>query len=403
MIAFDPKAATDALLAALPPAGHLKAIRYTQGGHWLLLWGWVVTVVASVIIARTGVLAGLSRRLQGGRPRPVLTSFVLAAVFILLDAVLELPWASYAQWWREMSYGLTSQPYAGWFGEQAIGVGLSVIFVGLFWTALFALMRWSPRAWWVWAGGLAAFFFILLMILAPVFIEPIFNTYTPAPPGPTRDAVVALAKVAGVPSDKIYVYNGSKQSNRYTANVSGLFGSARVAMSDVMFAKGADIAEVRGVVGHEMGHYKRGHVFYGAIFFSVVALVGLGLANALFPFADGLVKSGAAGIADPVGLPTISVIVATLALLATPLLSTATRMQEADADAFSLRVAHEPDGLAKGLVKTIEYRADSPSDLEEFLFYDHPSVRHRVQTAMDWKAAHLDIAEKQEAADAAPR
>ncbi len=401
MIAFDPKAATDAILAVLPPAGHLKAIRYTQGGHWLLLWGWLVTVVASVVIARTGVLVRVSRGLQVNRPRPVLTSFLLAGIFIILDAVLELPWASYAQWWREKGYGLTSQPYGGWLSEQAIGVVISVIVLGLFWTALFALMRWSPRAWWVWAGGVAAVFFILLMVLAPVFIEPIFNTYTPAPPGPTRDAVVALAEVAGVPSDKIYVYNGSKQSNRYTANVSGLFGSARVAMSDVMFARGADIAEVRGVVGHEMGHYKRGHVFFGAIFFSLLALVGFGLAGALFPFAEGLVRSGAGAISDPVALPTISVILATLGLLATPLLSSATRLQEADADAFSLRVAHEPDGLSKALVKTIEYRADSPSDLEEFLFYDHPSVRHRVQTAMNWKAAHLDIAEKQEAADAA--
>ena len=84
---------------------------------------------------------------------------------------------------------------------------------------------------------------------APVFVQPLFNTYREAPAGPVRDAVVEMAVAGGVPHDKIYIYDGSKQSNRYTANVSGLFGTAQIAMSDVMFAKGADLAEVKAVVG----------------------------------------------------------------------------------------------------------------------------------------------------------
>ena len=80
---------------------------------------------------------------------------------------------------------------------------------------------------------------------------------------------------------------------------------------------------------------------------------------------------------------------AVIGLLATPVSNTFSRWVEADADHFSVVHFNEPDGLAKALVKTIEYRADSPSKLEEFLFYDHPSVEHRVRSAMDWKAAHL--------------
>ena len=399
MAQFDPHAATESLLAALPAAARLRAVHYTQGGHWLLLWGAVVSVVAALIIARLRLLPRLSGVVQGKRPRPWLFAFLAVVAFTAADVVLELPWASYAQWAREKSYGLTSQAYGGWLGEQLMAATISAIMTGIVFMLIYALMRRSPKGWWLWSGGLAAVVFVVMMILGPTLIEPLFNTYTPAPPGPTRDAVVALAKDAGVPSDKIYVFNGSKQSNRYTANVSGLFGSARVAMSDVMFARGADIAEVRGVVGHEMGHYKRGHVIFGAIFFSLLALVFLGLAQIAFPVVDRWVKTGAAGIADPVGFPTLSVIIAVFGLLATPILSTATRLQESDADAFSLRVAHEPTGLAKALVKTIEYRADSPSALEEALFYDHPSVRRRVQRAMDWKAAHLAQAEAQEAAD----
>ncbi len=401
MSPFDPKAATDALLSALPAAGHAKAIHYTQGSHWLLLWGWLVSVAVCVIVARLGVLPALKRWLEARRPRPWLFAFLATAAFTVLDGLLELPWAVYAQWWREKAYGLTGQAFGGWLGEAGLSLAISAIVTSLFFMMLYALIRRAPRRWWLWAGAMAAGFIILLMILGPMLIEPLFNRYTPAPQGPTRAAVVTLAGRAGVPSDKIYIYDGSKQSNRYTANVSGLFASARVAMSDVMFAKGADIAEVRGVVGHEMGHYKRGHIFVGALFFSLLALAGLGLSNLLFPRVERWVRTGAAGIADPVGFPTLSVIISTLGLLATPLTNTASRLQEADADAFSLRVAHEPTGLAKALVKTVEYRADSPGVLEETLFYDHPSVRRRVQRAMDWKAAHLAVAQEQEAKDAA--
>ena len=384
---FDPAAATAAYLATLSPAAHAKATAYTQGGHWLLLWSWLVSVAAAWLIVRSGVLVRTETGMQRERPRPVLVSVVLTALFVIMDAVLELPWEVYARWWREKSYGLTSQAFSGWLTEQTIGLGISVGMTCVFMAVLYAVIRKSPRWWWAWAGGVVGGFVLVGMVLAPIYIEPIFNHYTPAPAGPVRDEIVALAKTAQVPSDKIFIYDGSRQSNRYTANVSGLFGSARVAMSDVMFKKGADLAEVRGVVGHEMGHYRQGPLVLAGPF-ALLAIVAFGLTHLLFGPAARLMGAKVAGIADPAGLPVLMAVIATLALLGTPLTTSISRWDEADADSFSLRVANAPDGLAKALVKSIEYRASSPSDLEEFLFYDHPSVEHRVRKAMDWKAAH---------------
>jgi STE24 endopeptidase len=199
-----------------------------------------------------------------------------------------------------------------------------------------------------------------------------------------------MAKANGIPSDKIFIYNGSKQSNAYTANVSGLFGSARIAMSDTMFKKGADLAEVRGVVGHEMGHYARGHSLWITGTFSLLAMLAFFIVDRLFAPTQRLLGAGGVmGIADPAGLPVLSVILAVLALLGTPIINSLIREIESDADRYSLERVNEPDGLAKALVKTIEYRAATPSKLEEVLFYDHPAVGVRVRRAMDWKAAHL--------------
>jgi STE24 endopeptidase len=399
---FDPAAATAAYLATLSPAAHARATAYTQGGHWLLLWEWVVAVVVAVVIIGSDLLPRLCDRLQRGKPRPILVSAVIAAVYSLLTWLMTLPWSIYADWWREKSYGLTSQPLTDWLSQGALGAVIGAVETAVFLVALYALMRRAPRTWWVWAAGLFAVASAFMVLISPVLIEPLFNHYTPAPPGPTRDAVVELAREAGVPSDRIFVYNGSRQSNRYTANVSGLFGSARVAMSDVMFKKGANLAEVRGVVGHEMGHYVHAHGWWLTLLFSGLGLIGFGLAQLLFrPAARLLGAWNVKSIADPAGLPVLGAIAATLTLLATPLLNTATRMAEADADHFSLVHAEEPDGLAAALVKTIEYRASSPSRLEEVLFYDHPSVGRRIRTAMDWKAKHLAEAEITAGKDAA--
>jgi STE24 endopeptidase len=387
---FDPAAATAAYLAQMPPAVHAKATAYTHGSHWLLLWGFVVTLVAAIIIIRTGILVNVRRRLEATGSRPFVTPFVVGALYIALDWLMSLPWSVYASWWREKQYGLTSQAIGGWFGESVLSTAITALIGGLFFVALYALIRHSPRRWWLWSGALTAAFMLVGLLIAPVFIEPLFNTYTPAPPGAVRDAVVALARSTGVPSDKIFIYNGSRQSNAYTANVSGLAGTARVAMSDVMFAKGADIAEVRGVVGHEMGHYVRLHVLWGTLAFSLLAILAFFLMDRFFPAACSLLGArDVKGIADPAGLPVLLVLVGFLSLVGSPVTNTITRVTEADADRFSLEHAHEPDGLAKALVKTMEYRAADPTRLEEIIFYDHPSVSARVRAAMDWKADHF--------------
>jgi len=276
-----------------------------------------------------------------------------------------------------------------WFGEQVLNLAISTVMLTALVGALYLLIRRAPRTWWLWGGGVTALFIGAAFILGPVYIEPLFNTYKPAPPGPVRDAVVAMARANGVPSDKIYIYNGSKQSNRYTANVSGLFGTARVAMSDTMFQQGADLAEVKGVVGHEMGHYVLNHAVRDAALFALIAMAGFFLVDRLYPWALKLTGAqGVGGIADPAGYPVLMILFAVLGLLATPLTNTVSRVAEAEADSFSLERVNEPDGMAKALVKTIAYRAATPSKLEEVIFYDHPSVGSRVRKAMDWKAAH---------------
>jgi len=389
MTVFDPAAATATYLATLDAASHARATAYTQGGHWILLWTTLVGLAVLKLILRSGVLVRLRDRLEARGIGPVRITALLLGLAFGLEAVLNLPWSIYADWAREKDYGLTSQALSGWIAEYALVAVLGILFTVPMGMAFYALIRRSPRFWWAWSGALVAGAFTVMMVLAPVLIDPLFNQYKPAPPGPVRDAVVALAKANGVPSDRIFIYDGSRQSNRYTANVSGLMGSARIAMSDVMFKKDADIPEVRAVVGHEMGHYVLGHVWRNAIVLSLLAILGLFLVDRLFPVAARLLGApGVRGLADPAGYPVIAALLLVLGLVSTPVTASLTRIGEIESDRFSLERAREPDGLARALVKTIEYRAATPGRLEEILFYTHPSVGSRVRMAMDWKAAH---------------
>lgn len=386
---FDPAAATAAYLSALTPEAHLKAQHYTQGGHWLLLWGCLVAIAVSWIVLRSGVLVKVRDGVERREPNP----WPIVAAVVVLDTafeyVLTLPWNAYAGWWREMQYGLTSQAFGGWLIERGINLVVAIITSLILFSLLYWLMRRAPKTWWAWGGGGVAVGFIVMMMLQPVLIEPLFNTYKPAPAGAVRNEIAAMAREVGVPADKIVIYDGSRQSNRYTANVAGFLGTSRIAMSDVMFRKDADIAEVRGVVGHEMGHYARGHIFIFAALFGTMALVAFFLVDRLFPRVAAMLGArGVRGVSDPAGLPVIGVIFAVVGLIATPLTSSVTRIGETDADAFSLQHFNEPDGMARALMKTVEYRAATPSRLEEIIFYDHPAVANRLRRAMEWKAAH---------------
>jgi STE24 endopeptidase len=386
---FDPAAATAAYLATLPPEAHAKATAYTQGGHWLLLWGTLVSILVSWIVIKTGVLVRVREGVEAKRPHPWLAVAAVVVVDGIIEGLLSLPWDAYSNWWREKSYGFTSRAFAGWLGEHGMKLAIGIVTTLILFSLLYWIIRRAPKTWWLWGGIAVSVATVVFFIIGLFLIEPLFNTYKPAPPGPVRDEVVAMAKQVGVPSDKILIYNGSKQSNRYTANAGGLFGFGRVAMSDVMFKKDADLAEVRGVVGHEMGHYVRKHVLIGAVETGLVSLVIFFLIDRLFPIAARLTGAkGVIGLADPAGLPVISILFTVVSLLATPINNSFSRWVEADADHFSVVHFNEPDGLAKALVKTIEYRAATPSALEEFIFYDHPSVGARVRAMMDWKAAH---------------
>lgn len=383
-MSFDPAAATRAYIDGLGPEALAKAASYTVGSEWLSLWGVVVAALVTLLFVRLRILDRLDAKLakRGWAVR----TFLLCAAFMLLSALVTLPWDLYTGWWRETDYGRTSQPLGDYLGQGAIGIAIGVLFGALFFLGIYALIRRAGKRWWIWSGGLAALAISVMLLVSPILIEPLFNDYKPVPEGPVRAALVVQAKEAGIEPDRIFLYDGSRQSNNFTANVSGIGHSARIAISDVAL-KGASLDEVKAVTGHEIGHYVLGHVWIIVIVFSLLAILLFFLADRLFGRIARMFGSDAA-VGDPRGFPVMMFLLSLFAFLASPVQNTLSRIDESAADAYSLKTVNLPDALASALVKTAEYRNPRPNAVEEFFFYSHPSVERRVRAAMEWKAAH---------------
>ncbi len=383
-------AATQAWLNTVPADKRAKSDAYFEGGYWLILWNYLVGAAIALLF----LFGGISARLRDFAERTTRFRFLQVAIYavgyILLATLLSFPLDVYTGYFREHQYGLATQNFPGWMGDQAKGLVVGLIFGPLALVVLYAVFRRAPRSWWIWGTGVGVVLIVLSMLIAPIFIEPLFNTYKPLSDPKISAPILAMAAANEIPVHQVFEVDASRQSNRVSANVAGIFGTARIALNDNLL-KQCTLPEIRAVMAHEMGHYVLNHAMKLVLYFSVFIFVGFALVNLFFDrcLQRWDTRWGVRGIADPAGLPLLGLIFSTYFFLLTPLQNTAVRVTEREADQFGINTAREADGFAMVALKLGTYRKLNPGPWEEFIFFDHPSGRARIRMAMDWKAANL--------------
>ncbi|HEX3810192.1 MAG TPA: M48 family metallopeptidase [Rhizomicrobium sp.] len=393
-VKFDALKATNAYLATVKGEARAKSDAYFEGGYVLS----VVDVIYALAVAGILLWLHISSRMRDFAGRITRSRFwqvpIYVVLYLAITTVLTFPLTLYEGFFREHAYGLSNQDFGGWFGDFAKDFGVSLIAFVVVATVIYAVVRATPRFWWVWGTLVALVFVTFFSFVAPVFIMPMFNDYYSLKDGPVKQSILALARANEIPATDVYEFNASKQSKRISANVSGFAGTTRISLTDNLIIR-CTPAEIKAVLGHEMGHYVLDHNFTGLTWFGLIFVVGFAFVNWGYLWLTGIFGGswGVRTIDDPAGLPVIMALFSVFMLLATPLLNTATRTLEAQADAFGLNAAREPDGFATVTLKLSEYRKLDPSPLEEFVFYDHPSGRSRIFRAMTWKAEHLNDAD----------
>ncbi|TWB75626.1 STE24 endopeptidase [Nitrospirillum amazonense] len=396
--AFDPVAATQAYLDTVPADARAKSNAYFEGGYWLQLWRFLVSLAVAAIFLAGGLARRLRDRLAGlGR----FATPVFFIAYTVIDYVLSLPYVAYADWYRERQYGLMNQTFGDWFGDQMIQLAISSLIGALVVWVLYAIVRRLGRSWWVWASAFGVVVLVLMIVVTPVFVAPLFNKYEPMKPGPVREALLSMARSNEVPATDVYEFNASRQSNKISANVSGLFGTTRISLTDTLLQR-CTLAEIKAVMGHEMGHYVLNHVFVLLLYLSLLVCFGYLFVDRVFGRLTRGGRWGVTGLGDVAGLPLVVILFTAYFFVLTPVLNTIIRTQEAEADAFGLNLSREPDGFATVALKLAEYRKLQPGAWEEIVFYDHPSGYNRILRAMRWKAENLPAAEAPAPAEPAP-
>jgi STE24 endopeptidase len=395
---FDPEAATNAYLAQIPTSARARSDAYFEGGYWLLMWDLLMDVAIYWVLLQFGWSArmrDLAERITRFKP---LQTFLYWLQFSLVGFVLGAPLGIYEGYIRERKYGLATQTFGPWLGEQLKALLIAIVFGGIVALVLVGVVRRWPKSWHIRCAIVSMVFSILLIMIVPVVLVPMFNTPKRLEDPKVTAPILSLARANGIPAHDVYEIDASKQSTRMSANVSGFGKTMRITMNDNLLKRGSP-EEIQEAMGHEMGHYVLNHISKDVLFFFVVITVFFALLRWTLDWS--FVRCGEKwhlrGFEDVAAIPLVFLIGSVYFFLLTPILNTHTRTSELEADMYGLNASRQPDGAAQGAIHLGEYRKMSPGPIEEWIFYDHPSGRTRIYNAMRWKAENLQLFQNQSA------
>jgi STE24 endopeptidase len=396
---FDINAAVEAYLAKVPAERRARSNAYFEGGYWLVLWDFLVTMIAMWLLLAlrwSARMRDLAERLTRFR---ALQTALYWVQFFVVTFVLSFPMGLYESYFREHQYNLLNQSFGPWMRDQLVAFAVNLILGGLVLMALFAIVRRLGKSWWVWGAVVSVLFIAFTAMIAPVYILPLFNKFTILQDARIKDPILSLARANGIPATDVYEFDASRQSDRVSANVSGFANTLRVSLNDNLL-KRCTLPEIEATLGHEMGHYVLNHVYKGIIINGVLIVIGFAFLNwgTLYALGRWGERWGIRDITDVAVLPLAVAVLSIYFFVLTPVFNTVTRTMEFEADMYGLNAAQQPDGEANVALLLGEYRKLDPGPIEEIIFFDHPSGRTRITASMRWKAEHPQAASPEEEA-----
>ncbi|MCL4760236.1 MAG: M48 family metallopeptidase [Burkholderiales bacterium] len=366
-------------------AAHQKAADYTAARQRL---GRVEMLVDAAVLAALTLGGAFSLLVAwtGALPAgPLWQDVALFGALALVSAASSLPFSWYATFVVEERFGFNRMTLGLWLADLAkgtllaIALGLPLLLVVLW------LMRDAGGAWWLWAWLAWMAFQLLVLVLYPTVIAPLFNRFDPLPTGEARERVEALLARCGFASSGLYVMDGSRRSGHGNAYFTGFGRAKRVVFFDTLLAR-LDADELEAVLAHELGHYKLRHIakriawsaLASAAFLALLAWAmrapwfyeGLGIAPALVPAA--MARPGVALALFSLALPVFT-------FGFRPVAALYSRRHEFEADAFAARTA-SAGALAQALVKLYEDNAATltPDPIHSAFYDSHPPAAVRI-------------------------
>lgn len=382
---------TNAVMAAPPdsaialgpvavPTPSEKAMRYYRSGNVL----WFVNLFWGLLIPALFLFTGFSAKIRDWAQRLGRKWFLVIGlyliIFTLINFLIDFPLSYYQGFVRQHSYELSNQTFGKWFGDEIKSLLVGLIGGVLFLWVPYLLLKKSPRRWWLYTSLLMIPFLFFVMLISPVWIDPLFNQFGPMQDKALEAKILALADKAGIEGGRVYEVNKSVDTKAVNAYVTGFMNTKRIVLWDTIIAK-LNEQELLFVMGHEMGHYVLGHVIKGILFFSIIILLTL---YAAYRVAGAVIEKykqrfGFDQLSDIASLPLILLLVSIFSLVITPLAMTFTRYQEHESDRFGLEITQANRPAAMAFVKLQQENLGNP----------RPGLLYKL-----WRASHPTLGER---------
>ena len=400
-IAWPDSATADSITAALAAArrDYIAEVRagftpenraYSGTRTVLAFFSPLYDLLIALVILFSGLSAALRNIAHGLGQRLYVRVLVFLALYTVVDFVLGFPLACYRGYALEHQYGLSTQSLGPWLVDQGKDAAVSVVVFGLLpilWLAYRAILKW-PRHWWLPVAAGTLPLIVAGTLLQPLVIDPLYNTFTPLRDQQLKERILDLAARAEIPGRNVFEVNKSAQTRKYNAYVSGFGPSQRIVLWDTML-QGMKEDEILFVMGHEMGHYKLGHIWKGIGVFSVLSFFFFFLVWRLAAWAVERFGThwGFTDLGDVASIPLLAAIVGLLALVTQPTVNGFSRAIEHEADVFATEVTRDNDAGARSFLKLGSQNKSNPepSRFVKLFLYTHPPLIERVRFVLGYR------------------
>ena len=363
------------------PEPSAKAMEFYRGGNWL----WGINRVWAIVLTGTLAFSGLSGRLRTLAQRMGRIWFLTVGFYVMMYLavvfVMDLPLAFYQGYIRLHAYGLSNQTLGKWFRDSTTRLAIEmVVGFALSWVP-FLLMTRSPRRWWIYTTLLSVPFLFASMLVVPIWVDPLFNSFGPMKNKELERSILNLADRAQISGSRVFEVEKSVDTNALNAYVTGVFSTKRIVLWDTLLAK-LDEPEILVVMGHEMGHYVLGHVVRSILLGSLVILTGLFFVDRVgrWLITRYSTRLGFNRLSDIAAVPLILMLIDVVSLLLGPVSMAYSRHQEHEADRFALELTHANHSGAMAFVKMQSENLGNPRPGVFYTFFraSHPSIGDRI-------------------------
>jgi len=344
----------------------------------------VFDTLVLIAVLFSGVLPWAFGRFSASFGRSI---WAMAGFLFLVGIALSLPglpFAWYAQFKLEQRFGFNTTAMKTWVLDRAKGFLLAVLLGYPLLALVLKLIEWTGANWWLWAAAVVIAFQLLLLLIAPAIIMPLFNKFTPLPEGALRERLFALARRTRFPSRSIDVMDGSKRSHHSNAFFTGFGRFRKIVLFDTLIAQLTE-PELESVLAHEIGHYKKRHVLklrgvsFAGVFVAFAVIAWLARQQWLYRAFGFEHQAGFAAASVVPAMLLFALLAGTISFWASPFIHIWSRRFEYEADAFAHATMGEAQSLIRALRKLSEKNLNNltPHPLYSRFYYSHPTLLER--------------------------